>query len=49
MQVVIEISEDEMFELSRGVRSMSDLDIVIKENLIEDPEAILGAEIRVVK
>ena len=51
MKVVIEVDEREVLEmLSReDIHSMSDVDLVIKEQIVNNLDIIENAEIRVVK
>lgn len=52
MKVVIEVSEEEMMEMllrDPKVNSMSDADIMLKEQILNNLDIIENAEIRVAK
>lgn len=51
MKVVIEMSEEEVVEMlaSEYIHSMSDADIAVKEQIINNLDIIENAEIRIVK
>jgi hypothetical protein len=52
MKVVIEVSEEEMMEIllrDPRVNSMSDADIMLKEQILNNLDIIENAEIRVAK
>ena len=51
MQVIVEIDEREVLEMfsREDIHSMSDVDLVIKEQIINNLDIIENAEIRIVK